>query len=930
MKKGNGAVIALKLVFIFCFVHFSGGLLPALDPELPIHQYLPDQWAEADGLPASNVRAIAQTPDGYLWIATSKGLVRFDGVTFSNRPFIKNRETENEKSVFPDVLAVDKKGILWIGSSAGLTEYRYNTGLSKTYTKMHGLTGNRIRRLKKDLRGNLWIGFVVSYLSRYTNGKFTPFNFSHGLEGKKVTAVVENRNGDILVGTRENGVFRLQHDRFVRYGIHGLGEDHLVITMYGDRGGVLWIGTDKGLFRVKDNVTKIYTTADGLSNDFIIAVTQDSDGNLWAGSVSGLNRVREDYNGKTVIDSVLENCIITYLFEDREKSLWAGTDDSGLKRLKNRKFISYVPIEKYEKKIMISLFEDRHGCTWIGSFTGELYKCKNNRCIETIRIPQLAGTGIPAIREDAEGNLWLGTNGKGVFFRRGDEFVNLTTRDGLADNVVISIFLDSLNNIWIATSDGVSFYLGKGFQSFRNRDGLLGKVVHNVFEDSRGNIWLATDRGINVLEKGRISRTGLTKYLHDIPVTCIYRGAPAPGAAGSDGDVLWIATRGAGLKRFKDGTFVTYNTGTGMSSNVIYQLLEDESGYLWMMSDSGVLRVSTVELNRFARGEITRVNCTSYGIPDGMKSTDFYNKTSSHSALKTREGEFRFVTKKGISIVDPDNIVVNKLPPPVRIEKIVPTPLRDRDTGQLALYQCWGLRYIAFYFTAPSFLSPEKITFKYMLEGHDDQWRFLPPGERRIAVYTGVRPSTYTFRVAACNSDGVWNRRGASVTFVYKPVFYKTPLFIVSTILAVLVLVPLGYVLYRKRKAGKNGKYKNSHMNPVFMDECIKKLNYLMEIEKLYRDETISLQSLAEKISVTPHQLSRILNNRLNKNFADFINTYRIEEVKRVLRDAKSADRKLLSIAFDVGFNTKTAFNTAFKKYTNTTPSEYRKQINTK
>lgn len=919
MKKGTGAVLALKLIVIFITVHFTGGQLPALDPERPIHQYLLDQWDAADGLPGSNIRAIVQTPDGYLWIATSKGLVRYDGVTFFPLQFVKDRGTENEKSVSPDALAVDKEGILWIGSSDGLTEFRYKTGLCKNYTKQEGLTGNRIRRLKKDLRGNLWIGFVVSYLSRFTDGTFTPFNGNHGLKGKKVTAIVESMKGDILVGTRENGVFRLRHDRFVNVEIHGLGKDHLIITMCEDREGSIWIGTNKGLFRVKDGGTKIFTTADGLSNDFIIAVIQDRDGSMWVGSVSGLNRITKDRTGKTIIDSVLGNCIITYLFEDREKSLWIGTDDSGLKRLKNRKFISYVPIEKYEKKIMISLFEDRRGYTWIGSLTGELYKCKGSRCIETIRIPQLTGTGISAIREDGEGNLWLGTNGKGVFFKRGDEFINLTTRDGLADNVVISIFLDGLNNIWIATSDGVSVYRDKGIQSFRNRDGLSGKAVHNVFEDGRGNIWLASDKGINVLEKGRMTRTALKKYLNDIPVTCIYRG--------SDGDVLWIATRGAGLKRFKDGDFVTYNTETGMSSNFIYQLLGDKSGFLWMMSDSGVLRVSTGELNRFARGEIARVVCTSYGIHDGMKSTEFYNKTSSHSALKTRNGELRFATKKGISIVNPDNIKLNKLPPAVLLEKIVPTPLRIRGTGQLAIYQCWRIDDITFHFTAPSFLSPEKITFKYKLEGYDNQWRFLPAGKKRVAVYKNVRPSTYTFRVTACNSDGVWNRRGASVTFSYKPVFYKTTLFIVSSILVVLLLVFLGYVLYKKRMAGKNGKYKHSNLNPIFMDECIKKLNYFMDIDRIYRDETLSLQSLAEKISVTPHQLSRILNDRLNKNFADFINTYRVEEVKRLLRDPKSADRKLLSIAFDAGFNTKTAFNNTFKKYTKTTPSEYRKEI---
>jgi AraC-like DNA-binding protein len=622
--------------------------------------------------------------------------------------------------------------------------------------------------------------------------------------------------------------------------------------------------------------------------------------------------------------------MILSMFIDNEKSLWIGTYDSGIKRLKEGKFTSYAAIEKRHREIILSLFEDRGGDTWIGSLSGELLKCRNGECSESLKIPGISGTGISAIQEDGNGNLWVGTNGKGVFQKKGETVINLTSRDGLADNLVISLFNDSKNNLWIGTFDGVSRYFNGVFESFKKEDGLVGKIVYNVYEDKNHNIWVATNKGINVIKNGQFSKNNMTAYLKDIPVACIYEDHISSNHGKKnniDGNVFWIATHGAGLKRFKKGKFVSYTTADGMSSNFVYQLLEDERGNLWMMSDSGILRVSKKELNSFAQDHIDKINCTSFGISDGMKSIEFTNKYSRHSALKNREGKFCFVTKRGITIVNPEKIIINKSPPPVVIEgavfndRLIRPPLHRNEN----IFK--GVKDFVFQFTAPTFLSPGKIKFKYQLEGYDRDRILLQPGEERIAHYKDLAPGTYTFRVTACNSDGVWNRVGDSMTFTLKPFFYETIFFKILVFFIFLALAAGVYLLYKKRPFEKARKYKRSPLHPLYVKECIKKLTYLMEIEKLYRDETISLQSLSEKLSITPHQLSQIINNKLNKNFADFINTYRIEEVKKRLNDPKNANQKILSIAFDVGFNTRVAFNTAFKKYTRMTPTQYKEKL---
>jgi AraC-like DNA-binding protein len=309
-----------------------------------------------------------------------------------------------------------------------------------------------------------------------------------------------------------------------------------------------------------------------------------------------------------------------------------------------------------------------------------------------------------------------------------------------------------------------------------------------------------------------------------------------------------------------------------------------------------------------------------------MKSSEFFSIFSRNSALKTREGEFWFVTTKGITIVNPGELKINKFSPNVIIEEVffndrsIPLSIKEREEKDFK-----EVRDSVFHFTAPTFLSPKKIKFKYKLDGYDRDWVFLPPGEKRTARYKDLAAGTYTFRVTACNSDGVWNSRGDSITFTLTPLFHETIFFRILVLFILLVLGFGGYFLYKKQWLRKIRKYKGFSMNPIYLKECIKKLDYLMEIEKVYRDENISLQSLSGKLSITPHQLSRILNEKLNKNFPDFINTYRVEEAKKILADPKRADLKILTIAFDVGFNTKVAFNTAFKKHTKMTPSEFRK-----
>jgi len=919
------AVIITQLCWCYC-------QLWGLDPNKSVDLYLVDQWEMSEGLPSNTVCSVTQTADGYLWIGTSRGLVRFDGMKFTTR-FGEKEEIYSQEIRH---LFVDREGTLWIGSAEGLTSYQFQTGQFKTFTKNDGITGDGIRRIKDDMRGNIWISFTVSYVNRFTDGKFFAFNATHGLLGKKINAIVEDRQGNLLFGTHENGIFSYRDGKFFKYSLPGL-DNVLIITMHEDRWGDLWIGTKNGLFRVNGGNritgkgTERYTSADGLASDHITSIAEDSEGNLWVGTTKGLNRIKKKQDDSVGFESLLKPFEIYPIFEDREKSLWIGTSNSGIIRLKDGKFMPYAPLEARQEEIPASLFEDRHGDIWIGTAGGKLFRCQGNDLIESAPIQELSGTGITAIAEDGKGNLWLGTTGKGVFQKKNGTFLQFTTRQGLADNVVRSIYMDSRGNLWFSTSDGVSVLRSNNsiIESLKSRGGLSGKEVHNVFEDKTHTIWIAADKGITILKNGEFSKRTMIKYLKDIPVTCIYEDVDSPSATNR---IFWIATYGEGLKRFQNGKFFSYTTVDGMASSFIYQFLEDQQGNFWLMSDSGILRISKSKLNRFASGFIDEINCISFGISDGMKSLEFDNACSRNSALKARNGEFWFITRKGISIVNPAKIRINKTPPPVVIEAVF------FNHQSLSFYHVThaepvtgkGITNVSFHFTAPTFLSPEKIQFKYQLQGFDRGWISLPPGNERAARYKNLAPGTYTFKVIACNAEGVWNQTGNSLTFTLKPLFYQTFLFKIAVLLLFFTFLSAAFYFYKKRPFKKKAKYKGSPLHPHFAEECIRKLMYLMEDEKVYSDADISLQSMAEKLSIPPHQLSQLLNEKLDRNFPDFINSYRIEEAKRILKSPKGAQQKIDTVAFEVGFNTSVAFYRAFKKHTNITPTQYKKEAEMK
>lgn len=903
-----------RIIFLFSFLGLLGGRLPALYPAKPVDHYLLDQWKITDGLPSENIRSIAQTSDGYLWLGvlSETGLIRFDGLRFLP---VLSTEIKKIKNIYVDTLLADRNDILWLGSEEGLIKYEYKKNKFEMIPLTDSTPAADITCIYEDMNGDLLIG-TNRCLYSLKDGKLEMADSSSGVETGSIYRMLEDSRGNLWIGTLRKGLFRFQQKTFIKQNINGLSEDYFPLSIFEDRQGVLWIGTEKGLVRIKDKTVSFFTTRHGLSNDFITSIIEDHDGSLWVGTLNGINRIKKDLPEQVVIEKHLENNLITALFEDRERSLWITTNGSGLLRLRDSNIKTYTTADGLNNDFIFSLYEDRKGRIWAGSCAG-LNLFEDGRFIDYppggIKASMGTDITVSAITEDLKGNLWLGTLSKGLLRISGKKPAAYTEKGGAVRNYIVALYRDSKDRIWAGMGEGMRIYRQGNPISPTIPVDLQDTAFVGIHEDNNQNIRVSTYDGLLFFERGKFAEKNIKTY---------FRGTSFTTMA-DDGTYLWVGTFADGLKRIsiKDNSVFSYRVRDGLSSNSIFQILEDEDNRFWLGSDTGIIRVSKKELLEYAEGKTGRINCVLYGVSDGMKST-----ACIYSALRSRGGEFWFATKKGISVFDPGKMKINRVPPPVIIETVVfngrPIPKNREDTV------FYGISELEFRYTATTFIATDKIKFETKLEGFNRDWELRGPGRERISRYTDVAPGRYTFRVRACNSDGIRNKKGDSFSFTLKAYFYQGILFKTLVLLSILLVGIALFVFIKKYRhiCKLKNKYRASTLDPRESEQYMRKLLYLVETEKIYKDESISLQSLSEKIGISARNLSQVINEKLGRNYSHFINSYRVKDAEELLLSPGGKDRSVLSIAYEVGFNSKVVFNRAFKKFTGLTPTQYKKR----
>lgn len=744
-------------------------------------QYGHELWQTEQGLPQNTVQSLWQTRDGYLWVGTKEGLARFDGLRFTtfdkqNTPQMLHNQIRS--------LYEDREGRLWISTPGGLLAFQ--RGAFTSYTTKDGLSSNNVWSVYQDRAGSLWIA-TVNGLNRYQNGKFTAYTTQEGLSHNSIGAVLEDHAGALWIGTEE-GLNHFQAGVFTTYTKKDGLAGNAIKMLYQDQQGRLWIGTAEGLSLFANGKFVSYTTRAGLAHNQIEAIAEDQAGALWIGTARGLMLYRDGKFEAANTPEGLTEAAILALHKDREGSLWIGTEANGLHLLKTKKFATYTTREGLSANVVRSIYGDRNGKVWIGTQERGLNLLSNGQLSPFAAQKSLMSDDVMAICDDAEGNLWVGT-AAGLRRIKAGIITTFTVRDGLSDNHVRSLYASRDGSLWIGTRRGLTQLRQGQFTPYTMLDGLPSDLVGAICEDRQGNLWIGTLGGLSRLKDGKFTNYATEAGLSSEVVIALYEDA--------DGK-LWIGTHGGGLNSFKDGKFSHFTTKDGLPDDVIYQILEDEQNHLWMSSNKGIIRVSRKELETRSNPNRKLETVVTFGTADGMETRECSG--GGHPAgWKTADGKLWFATIKGVAMIDPAHLKLNRQAPPVAIEQVV---IDDKVVATDAPIKLSPeTARLEFYYTGLSFVAPQKVTFKYKLENFDKDW--IEAGTRRVAWYTNIPAGRYRFVVMACNNDGVWSESAATVEFLLQPRFYQTWWFYSFCLLSLGLGVGLWYRLRVKRLKGR-------------------------------------------------------------------------------------------------------------------------------
>jgi diguanylate cyclase (GGDEF)-like protein/PAS domain S-box-containing protein len=721
----------------------------ALDPVTRLDQYVRATWTVDRGLPQSTVLAVTQTRDGYLWIATQEGFVRFDGYEF----------VTYDKHSYPQIVSnmgvsmrAAQDGTLYIGTvDGGLIRMRGEQ--IDVLTEAHGLPSNNITTLHESRDGSLWIGTGAG-LARLSDGRVTTIP-SVQLPDKTITALAEDSAGQLWVATA--GGLAMIKNGVIGHRVAAEGfPSHVVQSLAAGSDGSIWMGTDgEGLFQYRSGHIRRYGKSTGLPSLRISALYEDRNGTIWIGTPdAGFGRL---HDGRAEFDSDKRDPVTT-LFEDREGNLWVGRI-GGLDQLADGIVITFSKEQGLSDDDIKSVTAGRDGTIWIATRSGVSDLAGTRRYSQRHGLPSSSILSISAARD---GSLWVGTAGAGLTHIQGNRTTTYRKKDGLPSNAILALFEDRLGVMWVGTNAGLTRIVDGTIDPDEKLRRFPLESVSAITESRDGSIW------IGMHERGavRIQRNGtLESFTTQNGLSSNLVLAVREDSTGA----IWIGTMGGGLNRYKNGKVSAITSRHGLADDSVFAILEDAHGNLWMSSNKGIFRANLAEMNAVADGRRSPFLSVLYGQSDGMKSREC-NGGTQPVAWRAPDGKLWFATAGGVSALDPENALLGARVGPVHIAHI------DVDQRKLAPggHVPPGHRTLEFHYTSPSFKTPDKLRFRYKLDGFDADW--TDAHTRRIAYYTNVPPGSYQFHVRVVNREGVASPP-ATAALVVEPFFYQTPVF---------------------------------------------------------------------------------------------------------------------------------------------------------
>ncbi len=777
-------------------------------------------WTLEDGLPVNTINKIAQDEDGYIWLTTYDGLVRFDGLEFKVYNFSNTPEMLNNRTT---QLYIQKNVGLWVALEYGGVllkrgeEFEY-FGINE------GFTNSDITKIFEDKYGRVFL-VTLEGLYVYQDNNFRKFYDGDDILQNQISGTYLDPKDDTIWLTTHNGLAHIVDDEITFYNISATPSNNLVRGVIRDDTGVLIVGSKKGVYELNnqkltpsvryrffkghevthffiDKLSKLVNTSTGLFleeegsfrniNDgypkrdvYIYEFFRDSQGTLWMANNRGAlftlkKSVFKEFDGV----NQLEGFTYTSVFEDSERSIWLGSFQQGILRLRSSKIRTFGVKEGLSGGNILGLLEDTKGRFWVGT-RGEGLNVIDGKKVTNYRVGKDIKTNIvQTIAEDSSGNVWVGHYQKGLDRFSDGEITHFDFSEDYEKNDIHALLVGKDGTIWAGTYSGLVKFNSSFTEQkwFGKKDGMSGEKIRYITEGRDGSIWAASlEGGVSRLKDGKFTNYTVIEGLSSNNVRSIYIDKD---------DVVWVGTENNGLNRIKNGKLDHVSTEDGLPDYNIHWISDDENEFLWISTNRGVCRIDKRELNLYMEGKIAEFQLTQFGRAEGMRSPEG-NGSFQEAGIKTKYETFWISTQDGVSIINNNTSQGEIIFSPVIIESITASDSSYTPNEDIVVIDK-GEDDFQIKFHAITFINPEKTKFRYKLNEYHENW--IVTNERAVS-FTQIPPGTYEFLVQATNNDGVWSIDTTSVSIKIQPRFFQNIWFYVAIaiLLAIIYYITLQF-----------------------------------------------------------------------------------------------------------------------------------------
>lgn len=756
----------------------------ALDSARAMSQYIHDEWGTQGGFLGGDIYAISQSYDGYLWIGTARGLVRFDGSNFS----LMQRPMPDAPAIGPvRGLESDASGNLWV-LLEGPHMLRYRAGKFEDVFARYDLQGISLTAISLDSDGNLLVAELGDRILRFRNGAFETVVPADKVPGT-VIAMAETRDQSLWMVTQDDALYRV--GEAPHSDVSRVLADTSIISLLPAINGGLWIGTGHGIRFWGGSGISAALLPSSIAQGRVMSMAMDRDLNVWMGTDHGLIRI--DRGGAASFDDLHRSSAgeVTALYADRDGDVWVG-GRQGIARLRDGAFNVYTTVQGLPSDSNGPLFVDSEGRTWFAPLSGGLYWLKDGR-VARINAAGLDQDVVYSISGGA-GEIWVGRQRGGLtrLTWSGDRFIakTYTQADGLAQNSVYAVYRSRDGTVWAGTvSGGVSAWKNGAFTTYTTANGLPANTVTSIVEGDEGRMWFATPGGLSSVADGHSMMRVLESGLPSQNVSTLFEDRAG---------VLWIATAN-GLACLSSGQLVIPRNVPESLREQILGIAEDKRGSLWVVTSDHVLQVNR---GRLLSGLLSDSDMQSYGTNDGLLSIQGVRRE--RSVVTDPLGRIWFSLNRGIAVTDPRLTAIKVAPVMVRMDAMAAggEPVDPLSQPKLAA----GKRAITFNYAPTTLSAPDRVRFRYKLEGSGEGWSGAVAS--RHVVYTNLGPGSYRFFVVASNNEGLWNGPETIVAFTIEPAFWQTWwFFILWAALGIAVIAGLYRLRMHQLTKGLNARF---------------------------------------------------------------------------------------------------------------------------